>query len=186
MSRNTKPLTASERAAQAPPTDDIADAIADDADDAGRPMRSEHRGQMLELKALANRLAALPQGQRRTLPLDEELQATLDLLAAADGRSDRRRLVMRAKLLLGSVDQGQLEAALSGHTPAATRDRACVSWRARLVAGNDEILQQFVEAHPNADRQAIRTSAREARGQGPAAARAHTRLLQLLRDAMAA
>ena len=47
------------------------------------------------------------------------------------------------------------------------------------------MLQAFIEAYPGADRQGIRTSAREARGTGPAAARAQTRLLQQIRAAAA-
>ncbi len=139
---------------------------------------------MLDLKAMANRLAALPRGLRRTLPLDEETLDHLDLLARSEG-ADRRRVLMRAKLLLGSVDMALLERALAGDTPSAARDRECVRWRTRLVAGDDVVLQELVEAHPGADRQAIRASTREARGQGTAAERARTRLLELVREAVA-
>ena len=148
-----------------------------------RPIRSDHRGAMMDLKALANRLAKLPSGLRRTLPLDEETQRQLDMLAAADQRPDRRRVLMRAKLLLGAVDPVQLEAAIAGDTPVAILDRALIDWRTRIVAGDDAVLQSFVEAYPATDRQAVRTSARETRGQGPGAAAASRRLLQLLRNA---
>lgn len=140
----------------------------------------------MDLKALANHLATLPQRVRRALPLDEELQEQLDLLARAAGRPDRRRLLMRVKLLLGALDLVALDAALSGKGPAAERDRECVRWRTRLIAGDDQDLQAFVEEQPRADRQAIRASIRDARGEGPAAARAQTRLLELLRAAAAA
>jgi ribosome-associated protein len=152
----------------------------------GRPIRSEHREAMMDLKDLANRIAKLPQAARRALPLDEELQEQLDRLANADPRSDRRRLLMRAKLLLGAVDLARLNAALAGDTATAAWERESVRWRTRILAGDDALIQEFVEAFPGADRQAIRTATREARGQGPVATRAHIRLLQLIRAAATA
>lgn len=189
MSRNDKPLTRAARQAltaelSGPPSpEDTSVPTAMESEDVRvrRPIRSEHRGDMLDLKDMANRLSALSAGHRRTLPLDEETQDVLDLLARSEG-AGRRRVLMRAKLMLGAVDLVQLEAALHGDTPAAARDRECIRWRTRLVGGDDAILQEFIEAHPGADRQAIRTSTRDARGTGPAAERARVRLLQLLRD----
>jgi ribosomal 50S subunit-associated protein YjgA (DUF615 family) len=199
MSRNTKPMTRAERqAAHA-----AVDAEAAEHTDAGleaeeyvekydgpprysdRPIRSEHRDDMMDLKEMANKLAAMPVGHRRTLPLGEELQEQLDLLGKIDG-AGRRRLLMRVKLLLGGLDRKLLEAALSGDTPAAARDRECIRWRTRLLAGDDVVLQQFIEAHPTADRQALRTHIRDARGTTPGAERARTRLLLLVREAAAA
>lgn len=143
--------------------------------------RTEHRQAMADLKALANRLAKLPQKVRRTLPMDEELQVELENLATSELKPNRRRTVMRVQLLLGATDLTKLEAALAGDTADAARDRECVRWRTRIIAGGDADLQAYIEEHPAADRQALRTAARDARGTGPAAQRAQTRLLQLLR-----
>lgn len=148
--------------------------------------RREHREAMADLKELANHLAALTPGARRELPLDGETLAVLDQLAGAYGRTDRRRLVMRAKLLLGGEDLDKLRAALAGDTPAAAHAREAARWRTRLLAGGDADLQAFVEAWPAADRQALRASLREARGTTPAAVRAQNRVLALLKDAIAA
>lgn len=149
-----------------------------------RPMRNDHRAQMMDLKALANRLARLPQGHRRTLPLDERLQDELDQLAAAGQMPHRRRLLMRVKLLLGSEDLDRLGAALlDGDADAAARERVVQHWRTRILAGDDTVLQEFIEAFPAADRQALRAAIRDARREGPAAARGSYRLLQLLRAA---
>lgn len=149
---------------------------------AERPIRSEHREEMEDLKDLANRLAALPRGQRRQLPLSDEALSALDELEAAAGRVDRRRVLMRAKGTLADVDRPRLEAAMAGDTPAASRERVVTAWRTRLVAGGDEDLQQFVETWPAADRTAIRTALREARKSDGGAAR----LARLLRAAMTA
>lgn len=199
MSRNTKPMTRAERqaahtAVDAPPTQDAdqgaeGEAYVEKYDGpprySDRPIRSEHREDMLDLKDIANRLATMPVGHRRTLPFDAELQEQVDLLARTEG-AGRRRLLMRVKLLLGGLDRTLLDAALAGDTPAAARDRECIRWRTRLIAGDDAVLQQFIEAHPTADRQALRTHIRDARGTTPAAERARTRLLQMVREADAA
>ncbi len=147
--------------------------------------RNEHRAAMVDLKALANRIARMTQHQRRMLPLDEDTHEQMDMLAAAARMPHRRRLLMRAKLFLSGCDLVKVQAALEGNTPAAARDRETAHWRTRIVAGDDTVLQAFIEAYPGADRQGIRSSAREARGTGPAAARAQTRLLQQLRAAAA-
>lgn len=162
----------------------------DDEDDSpDRPIRSEHRAEMLALKALANRIAGLPAGIRRTLPLDEETQAQIELLIAADQRPDRRRVLMRAKLLLAGADLPALEAALAGHTPAALLERRLQGWATRILDGDEQVIQSFVESYPRADRQAIRACVRQVRAlgaegaDGPAAKAARDRLMRQLRDA---
>ena len=157
-----------------------------DADAGGRPIRSEHRANMMDMRALVNRLAALPKHTRRTLPLPEELAELLDRIADAGVRPDRRRLVMRARLvLLAEVDLDQLQRALAGDTPQAARERLLTGWRTRIIAGDDADLQAFVAAYPTADRQAARALVREARGEAPGGS-ANRRLYRLLRDAVLA
>jgi ribosomal 50S subunit-associated protein YjgA (DUF615 family) len=91
---------------------------------------------------------------------------------------------MRTKTLLGTADLEKLVAALEGDTPAALLDRELVYWRGRILQGDDQVIQAFMEKYPQADRQAIRNAAREARK--PNANTALSRLLQLLRNAAAA
>lgn len=158
----------------------------EDPEYAGRVVRSDHRAAMDALKDMANQLAALSPGQRRALPLDAETLAELDRLAAAGHRPDRRRVLMRVKLLLADHDLTPVRAVLAGQTPAALAAQAADAWRARLVGGDDRVLQAFLDAHPGADRQALRTAAREARGESPAAKRAFQRLFKLLAEAVLA
>ena len=77
---------------------------AEDDDVDGRPLRSEHRAETEALKDLANRIAKLSQGQRRLLPLSEEAQEQLDLLARSGNTPDRRRTLKRAQLFLAQAD----------------------------------------------------------------------------------
>ena len=150
---------------------------------AARLDRNVNRAQMEDLKDLANRLARLSPRMRRAMPLDEETLDQLDLLAAAENRPDRRRVLLKARQLLEGADLAKVEAALAGNTPANEWDREMVQWRNRIVGGDDRVIQAFMEEHPRADRQAIRSQAREARAPGASAAAAQAKLLQLLREA---
>jgi ribosome-associated protein len=152
----------------------------------GRVVRSDHRAAMEDLKDLANRLAELPAGQRRELPLDEEVLEALERLVAAGQRPERRRILMRVKLLLAESELGPVRAFIAGETPAALAAQAAEGWRTRLLAGGDEVLQYFVEAHPAADRQALRAAVREAKGDTPAAKRAFQRVFRIVCDAVLA
>lgn len=148
-----------------------------------RPFRNEHRARMMALKDLANRLARLPLGARREIPMQDDLREEIDALAAAGQRPDRRRVLMRAQKLLAQCDVERLEAALAGDTPSAALERRVVGWRDRVLLGGDEAIQAFVEAFPGADRQALRAGAREARAED-APREAQTRLMRHLRDAI--
>ena len=92
---------------------------------------------------------------------------------------------MRAKLPLAHADMEAIHAVLDGGGPALLAAQAAESWRNRIVAGDDAVLNTFLTQHPSGDRQALRASAREARtGEGPAAKRAALRCLRLVRAAL--
>lgn len=150
----------------------------------GRPVRSEHRADMDALKALANRIAKLSPGMRRSLPLEPETLEVMEQLAAAGLKPDRRRTLMRAKLLLAHADVDAVVAVIEGRGPAADAARAAEAWRDRLLAGDDAVLTTFLASYPGGDRQVLRTALREARGDSPAARRALPRLHKLVREAV--
>jgi ribosome-associated protein len=162
---------------------EVADAIAED-EDAGerRPERGLHREAMRDLKALANKLSKLPRSARRALPLDEAILDQLDKVADAGVSSERRRFLMRLKLLMRDIDFDKLQAALDGDTPAAARGRELERWRTRILQGGNDDIHAFLEEFPAGDSQQIRAAAREARGEGPNASRASRKLFQLLKE----
>lgn len=162
---------------------EVADAIAEE-EEAGerRPERGLHREAMRDLKLLANRLAKLPRSARRALPLDEDILDQLDKVADAGVSSERRRFLMRLKLLMRDIDFDKLQAALDGDTPAAALSRELERWRTRILNGGNEDIHAFLEVFPGGDSQQIRAAAREARGEGPNASRANRKLFQLLKE----
>ena len=76
-----------------------------------------------------------------------------------------------------------VEAALAGDNEHDQKMRALERWRDRLVAGGDADLQAFIEEHPAADRQRLRTLLRQARGEGKGAAKALKAVFQELKAA---
>lgn len=158
----------------------------EEEEDVGRPSPAEHAAAMDALRELANRLAALPASKRRQLPLEPDVLTALDELAALGHTPARRRQVHRVKGMLSHVDRDALEAALAGDGPAERLHREAERWRTRLLAGGDDEVQDFVTAHPSADRQALRASLRAAREPGETGARAARRVLDQVREALTA
>ena len=159
---------------------------AEDDDVDGRPLRSEHRAETEALKDLANRIAKLSQGQRRLLPLSEEAQEQLDLLARSGNTPDRRRTLKRAQLFLAQADIAAVEAAIEGKGATTISLPEAEAWRSRFLTGDDEAIQKFLLIYPAGDRQLLRGAVREAQGEGPLAKKSSQRLFKLIREAMEA
>ena len=143
--------------------------------------RKEERAQNRALDRLALRLASLTLGERTRLPLDDQLLEELALLASLGPQSAHRRQLLRVQGLLRVADLAAIEAGLAGEVQDDARLWSTERWRSRIIAGGDAELEAYVAEHPGADRQHLRSLARQARGQGPAAAGAARRLFQAMK-----
>lgn len=148
-----------------------------------RPDRNGDRDQSRELDKLGNRLSELDPGDRLALPMDDELRREVELLAVAGTGPNHRRQLRRVRGLLRGADLDALRAALEGDNLRTARLRALERLRDALVAGGDEELNGWMAEHPDADRQQVRTLARDARAEGERGARAARRLLKVLEEA---
>lgn len=133
------------------------------------------------LDTLTRRLLALPPPKRAKLDLDDDLLEELELLERQGPKSSRRRQMLRLQGLLRSVDVDALNAQLDDDGGSA--DARLERWRQVLIGGGDAELQAFLDEHPDADRQQLRSLARQARGETPAARRAFKRLYQAIKAA---
>ena len=149
----------------------------------GRRDREFDRAEAFALDDLALRLAALSPGQRSWLDLGDELEAEVAMLAALAGKTAHRRQLIRVQGLLRDADPQAIEAAMAAGSPGEQAARARERWRSRLVQGDDQDLQAFLDTFPSADRQQLRTLVRQARGEGPAAASAFRRLFRAIAQA---
>jgi ribosome-associated protein len=131
------------------------------------------------------RLAQASSSTRAALPLDDETRATLDKLAGMSRTPARGRLARRVKQLLRTADLAAIEQALDGASPLDLHYQTLERWRTRLIDGDDEDLQAFLDQYPDGDRQQLRALVRGATGEGKVAEKARRALFQALKDAAA-
>jgi ribosome-associated protein len=157
--------------------------------------RSQRRREALDVLRLAQALAALSDAQLREIPLDDDLREEVRRTRATRQQIAHKRQAQFLAKQMRKLDADELEAiraALEHDRDAARRDTAALhrveTWRERLIAEGDDALGELLAAHPDADRQHLRTLARQARvererARPPHAGRELFRALrELLRD----
>ena len=142
---------------------------------------------MHELQALGAALAALPEGQLKSMGLQAELlEALLEAKRITSHEAKRRQMQYVGKLMR-QVDAAPIRGRLAeveGHSAQANaRHRRLEAWRERLL-GDDEALTAFAAEFPGADLQVLRTLIRNARkeqkeGKPP---RAYRELFRVLKE----
>jgi len=125
----------------------------DDSDGAGpaRPSKSALKREFAAIQGLVRRLAALSDSQLAALPLEEETREAVQALRRMK-RQAMERQVRYASGLLARSDHVALAAAVDLlERPQRTAVRAfheVERWRARLVAGDRELLADIVARYP--------------------------------------
>jgi ribosome-associated protein len=140
----------------------------DEATDA--PSRSQLRREALDVLRLAHALVELTDTQLGHVPLGEDLLNEVRRARAVTQQIARKRQTQfLAKQLrkLDDADQDAIRAALENDRNSVRREAAALhhieQWRERLIDGGDEALNEFIAQHLEADRQHLRTLARQAR-----------------------
>ena len=128
----------------------------DDDDENGgagpaRPSKSALKREFVHIQGLVRRLAALSDSQLAALPLEEDAREAIKALRRMK-RQAMERQVRYASGLLARSDHVALVAALDLlERPQRTAVRAFHEvevWRARLVAGDRELLADIVARYP--------------------------------------
>ena len=156
----------------------------EDAFEEGRLEPKVRKAQEKVLGALTLRLAKLTPSDLARLGLDSELHEAITLLQKAGQDPSRRRLVKRSRKILRDCDVDAIEQALAGRGPAEERTAQLERDRKNLIAGDDSVLHDYVQAHPGMDRKRLRQLIRQARGDSPQAAKAFKNLYVLLKEGM--
>ena len=144
------------------------------------------------MQALAERIAGMPRAELGRLRLSEATWAAIDETARIKDLRARRRHWKRIANLLEREDMHAVHALMDeaeGRERAATaRHHALERWRERLINEGDAALAAFIDAHPRADRQQLRSLVRAARRDTergrPEAPRKLFRLLRELMEEM--
>ena len=139
-------------------------------EEAEAPSRSQLRREALDVLKLAHALVELTDAQLGRVPLAEDLLDEVRRARAVTQQIARKRQTQFLAKQMRKLDDAQLEpirAALDQDKDTVRRDAAVLhraeQWRERLIDGGDEALNEFITQYAEADRQRLRTLARQAR-----------------------
>ncbi|MGL6291053.1 MAG: ribosome biogenesis factor YjgA [Silanimonas sp.] len=156
--------------------------------------RSAKRREALDVLAMAGKLMDTGHAALGLLPMPDELRAlVIDSQRITSHIARKRQTQWLAKQMRREDDDvlEALRAALEHTKEDARREAAALHrvehWRLRIVDGGDEGLAEFVALYPMADRQQLRTLARNAKAERLANKPPHSfrELFRVLRELMA-
>lgn len=163
----------------------------DPADNDDGPSRSSQRRHALDVLRMADQLSQLSNAQLDAVPLNEDLRREVVTTRETGPQIARKRQTQFLAKCLRREDEQALEAiriVLEQDHEVGRRESVQLQrierWRERLLAEGDAALTEFIDAHPDADRQQLRQLVRQARQEAekerpPRAAR---ELFRVLRD----
>jgi len=151
--------------------------------------KSELKRQSKDLQKLGEALVNLTPAHFATIPLDEELQESLNIARLINKKKDgyRRQLQFIGKLLRHR-DNADIEAALAKLTHQHQANNAAFHAleraREEVIDQGDTAIQQLIEAHPALDRQKLRQFQRQVKKEREknAPPKAYRELFQYLKD----
>lgn len=161
----------------------------DDGQQEDEKSKSQVKREMHAFQELGRRLVELKPTQLDKLELTDKLRAALEEAHRHTARGAlKRHLSFVGKLVREQPDIEAIQAYVdrldSSSQVHAQYFHQLERWRDRLLTGNPEEQQAFIDAYPNADRQTIRQLVRQASketadNKPPAAAR---KLFKLIRE----
>lgn len=135
-----------------------------------RPSKTRIKEAMLELQALGEALARLPDERLEALALPDNLHDAIREYKRTPTRGGKRRQRQYIGKLMRGVDAGPIRAALEALQRDGDADTRALHeaehWRTRLVE-SDEALPEWIALHPASDVQQLRGLIRAARAAAP-------------------
>jgi ribosome-associated protein len=153
--------------------------------------RTQLKKEAAALQRIGERLVALSDDQLKRMALPKALMEAIAFIRGVTSHGARRRQLQYIGTLMRSVDVQPIETALleieQGSYRQAQAFQRIESWRDRLVAGDDQLLDEILQSHPQADRQRLGQLVRSARKKNtgdaaPNSARNLFRYLKTLTD----
>lgn len=132
-----------------------------------RPNKSAQKREQAQIKALVTALLACPEAEWQAMGLNETVQKELRLARGMKASGARNRQI---KFIVRLLKDDGLEAARQWveqrdlrEAEARRRFHELEAWRDRLVEAGDQALGDYLQAHPETDRQQLRQLVRQAR-----------------------
>ena len=134
---------------------------------AGTVSRTQRKREALDLQRIGARLVALEAGELAKLPLPEELADAVHACRRIRAHEGRRRQLQFIGKLMRRIDPEPVLEALAALEGDSARSRyefhQLESWREKLIE-EDGALTEYLNAHPQADRQQLRRLIARVRG----------------------
>ena len=138
----------------------------EEGEETERPSKTRLKKEMLDLQALGEALAALPEEQLSALPIPENLHDAILLYQRIPKHGGRRRQMQYIGKLMRGLDAEPIRAGVEAIQRGRDADSLALheaeSWRARFIEG-DEALTAWAAQHPGSDLQKLRSLIRAAR-----------------------
>ena len=121
--------------------------------------RTQRKREALHLQNIGKRLVELDAGDLATVPVTPELEEAIALWRRIRSHEARRRQLQFIGKLMRRIDLEPIEAALARIDGSSAEARYVFhqleAWRDRLI-DESNALTEYLDAHPHADRQALR------------------------------
>ncbi len=154
--------------------------------------KTRMKKEMHALQELAVHLTTLKPEQLAQIPLGPDLARALEETKNIKKNEALRRHHQYLGKLMRKEDHEAISAAVEGIKEERNRMARLLhvmeQWRDDLIAGEQDVLERFIDEFPHTDRQQLRHLVRSAKGAvGTQQAATHARkLFRFIRDAMAA
>ena len=129
--------------------------------------RTQLKKEAVALQGVGKRLVALSDEQLKRMDLPQELMAAIDAIRGMTSHGARRRQLQYIGTIMRAVNVEPIEQALLEIEQGAYRQAQAFhqleSWRDRLVAGDDGLMQDILNTYPQANRQRLGQLVRSAR-----------------------
>lgn len=164
---------------------------ADHPEEDDQPSRSARRREALDVLALAKQLVELPPSRVARLDLPDEVREEIANVRKITSHIARKRQLSYLAKLMRRHDEetfAPARASLANDREAGMREAAAThrleAWRERLLSEGDAAVSELVIAHPDLDRQHLRTLIRQARSEREAnkPLHAYRELFRVLRE----
>ena len=130
------------------------------------PSKSQVKRDLHALQGLAEQMVSLPRAELERLNLDEATWVAIEETARIKDIRALRRHYKRIANCLARENTEPLQDLLAARDQeareASTRHHQLERWRSRLIEEGDAALTEFLDTHPDADRQQLRTLVRAA------------------------
>lgn len=130
-----------------------------EAPDDAPASRTQRKREALHLQKIGKRLVELDAGDLATVPLPPELAEAIALWRRIHSHEARRRQLQFIGKLMRRIELEPIEVALRRIDGSSAEARYAFhqleTWRDRLIA-ESEALTEYLDTHPQADRQALR------------------------------